>query len=221
MTDRVIQELEDGSPYQLNVVLRGVSPLTLGKRLESLKSDGETNDNYELRCWRERAAVDDNGFVIISGTAIHRMAQGVCKKMNLKIPGAGTSKYWMMLATGILVPENPRVLNPDNNIGYKRDELPLPAPIFTLAQPGSNKQTRVDKYFPTINKWKLNFRIVVLDTKIFPYIGVGSDVIEKVLRSGGYVGGLGTYRPSSPVQPGGTNGRFVVESISGPTLFVG
>jgi hypothetical protein len=180
--------------------LRGTSPLLFGKQIDQEdfpKKAKETHDTYEKRTWRERCHYKDDGTLFIPAFAIKRMLENTAKYKGDKIKGQGQKTWTAKFRAGLQV-ENDMLLE-----GAPKVEA---VPSMGKSVPSDGKSggaKRVKRYFPIVQEWSGEVRILLLD----PFIQ--RDVVEDYLNAAGVVNGLGTWRP----QNGGNYGRFTVESV--------
>ena len=59
--------------------LKSVSPMCQGAPMGTEKSRDETHAEYEERCWKERAHVNNDGYVFIPPTAFKNCLQDAAK----------------------------------------------------------------------------------------------------------------------------------------------
>lgn len=177
--------------------LESTTPIAFGRyytqEVPELPREGK--DDYEKRTWKNRAHVNDEGFVILSPLAFKNCLTSISKYLGEQIPGKGKSTYTKHFTSGILITD-PIVLP------VKKDDLAgrwLHVPADGMR--GGSK--RVLKCFPVIEKWSGDLGIVVLDEVIT------KEVLSKHLIEAGNFIGIGSLR----VQNNGIFGRFRVKSL--------
>ena len=163
---------------------------------EDAKLVKELPDDYDLRTWRSKMHVSEDGNVVIPAAALTSCIQDAAKMLQLRIPGKGTSTYTKHFERGLMITE-------DIDLGIKASKIECER-IYCDAngQRGSGK--RVWRRFPVIPRWNATVSVVLIDSTIT------TEVFERVVREAGQLVGIGRYRP----QNRGTKGRFVVESLS-------
>lgn len=182
-----------------DVVLRGIAPLTQSKFHEMPKLKGESAGDYDTRTWRGHLHVKEtNGVetVVIPAFGVHLCLMNGAKYSKLKIVGAGNATWSAKFKAGIAIHEA-AVLD------VFADEVKGVA-ILVNADGVRGSGKRVLRHFPTIPAgWKASFTAVILDEAIT------KDVFAEMLKQAGLFVGLGQFRPEN----GGSNGRFIAESI--------
>lgn len=178
------------------VRIRGASPYSASKVLEDReKAPGESDDDHEKRCWRQRLNVDSEGQGIIPPMAFARAIQKAAKDYGGKVVGKGNTTWTKYFEQGLMVNEPLR-------LGVTRETV-LSEWVFVPFDgvPGGGK--RVMKCFPIVHKWGGNVEVNILDDEITPA------VFEKVAKAAFTLVGVGRFRPEKR----GYYGRAGVESI--------
>ena len=176
--------------------LIGAAPFQYGKFIAADKLEGEKPDAFEKRCWRGRMHVDDKGEIFIPAMALKHALTAAVIWEGEKIKGRGQSTYTKRFNAGIMVAENmPLGIKPEDVRGNW---------LFVPSDGKKGGSTRVNKCFPTVDKWKTRCEIIVLDPLLMDEI---NKVYEALCRAGQFVG-LGGFRP----ERGGYFGRFTVEN---------
>ena len=175
--------------------LRSNSPYSPSYFLQSIKNDGETDREFEMRVFRERIHHDGAGHVVIPANQFSTALKKAASYLNLKIPGERNRTFTKHFDSGVRV-DGPLVL-PDLVAEVEGEWLML------HSQPGSVAQTKVQKCMPKIPAWAGEVRFIVLDPKIT------KDVFREVLVFSGSQIGVGRWRPERK----GEYGRFSIESF--------
>lgn len=178
--------------------LVGESPYSQSKHYE--KEDvpelkGETHHAYEIRTWRNRMHVTDDGFVEMPGMGFANSIKYAAGRMSLKIKGGGMKTYTKNFESGIMVPGN-----------VKLDIKAADVPFDKLFVPSDGKRgggSRVTKFFPRIDAWKAAVTFFTFDDVIT------DDIFARVLVYAGQLVGVGRFRPQNL----GFYGRFSVKSL--------
>ncbi len=175
--------------------IKGISPLSWGKRVTVERLEDENDAGYEKRNWREKFHCTDDGLLLIPAMAFKGCLESAAKYKSEKIPGKGQQKYTKYFESGVIVPEN-------LGLPQTKDDL-VPNWLFVPSNgvPGHGK--RVDKCFPVLNDWGGDVTFLILENAI------PKDVFEKTLSDAGQVKGIGFWRPEHR----GINGRFLVKKI--------
>src|SRR5262245_36928815 len=88
------------------VTLTGVSPYSQSKHYQDQpKKEKESAADYEVRTWRERCHVTEDGHIFIPPMAFKNCLAEAAKFLSERIPGKGTATYTKHFEAGILVTE--------------------------------------------------------------------------------------------------------------------
>ena len=174
------------------VAIEGISPMTQSKMHSDPKLAGELADAYDMRTWRSKLNVSDDGkSIVIPAVAVHQALVSAAKYSKQQIPGQGKATWTAKFQAGIMLMESPRLNIDPESVGH------IVISANSDGVRGSGK--RVARRFPIIpTGWRSEFQIYVIDPIITRQ--VMADMLEKA----GLFIGLGQFRP----QNGGTNGRF-------------
>ena len=96
--------------------IKGVSPYSQSRPIQSVKNTGESHDAFEERTWRERLHVNDAGNVFIPPMAIKNMMCDCARFLSETVPGKGKATWTKHFDAGIMV------VSPAE-IGVKADEV--------------------------------------------------------------------------------------------------
>lgn len=165
---------------------------------------GESPADYEVRTWRERMHVNQEGFVFIPPMALKNCLSEAAKYMSLKIPGKGKATFTKHFEAGVLVVD-PIVL-PIRKEDVAGEWLFLPSDC----RRGSG--SRVNKCFALIPEWSGEVPFYILDETLLQNVVVGNretTAFEHHLSEAGNFIGIGRFRPRN----NGFYGRFAVESV--------
>lgn len=187
-------------PRVAAVRIVGVSPYTQGKPFDpdSSRASDETADEFDKRCWKQRAHLFD-GVAVIPAPAIHKALIAAAKFRGETIPGAGKKTWTKRFGAGVLILSHARIEPevPEGELAFVDVHVPADG------QPGGSR--RVYRRFPIFREWSATVEITVVDGLI------DEQTFERHMVTAGQFCGIGTHRPSS--NSPGTNGRFRVERI--------
>lgn len=176
--------------------LKGLTPYGQGKMHLEEKLPQELNDAYAERTWRSRAHTAA-GEVYIPPMAFKLLLESIAKYLGDQIPGQGKRTYTAKYRQGVMIADPVMLGIRLEDLGYQK--------IFTSAGGGqSRNETRVWRYFPVIEQWAGLLTILAIDDIFTP------EVIERHLRLGGKLVGIGVWRPEN----GGMWGKFDVTSFA-------
>ena len=175
--------------------LVSVSPYSQSRHYTTEKLPKESARDYEARTWRDRAHINEDGFVFIPPMAFKNCLSEIAKYLSEQIPGKGKATYTKHIEAGILVTD-PVVLP------VRKDEIQGEW-LFVPADGKRGSGKRVEKCFPVIPKWEGDVTFFILDET------TTEDVFKRHLEQAGAFIGIGRFRPRN----NGYYGRFRVESI--------
>jgi hypothetical protein len=174
------------------VTLTGISPMTQSHQHDAPKMEGENMNDYDLRTWRHKLNVSDDGSsIVLPAHGVHQCIAAAAKYSKRQIPGQGKATWTAKFTAGIMLMENP-------SLGID----PATVNSITISANadgvrGSGK--RVPRRFPVIPiGWSTTFDVYILDPIIT------EQVFREMVELAGMFIGMGQFRP----QNGGTNGRF-------------
>lgn len=181
--------------YRAVVNIQGVAPLSQSRQHHTPFLEGESNDAYEQRTWREKCNFDKDGVVFVPAMAFKQAMDIAAKRLAIPDPDnkrANFTKYFVsdVICEGHL------------SIGIAKDAMPavtINANVDGVR--GSGK--RVPRTFPQTQEWKGSTSFLVMEEKIT------HDIFERVLQCAGRSIGVGQFRP----ERGGMNGRFEVLKV--------
>lgn len=177
------------------VTIKGVSPLSQSAPIRSEKPSQEQHGEFELRVWRERINVDDQGIAYIPAMAFKNALSAVAKYLSMKVPGKRNATYTKHFEAGIMVADNMSLRTPaDAVLGEQR---------FVPSDGKRGGGSRVWKTFPYWPAWGGDVICHILDDTIT------KEAFEEHIRAAGQFIGVGRFRP----QNNGTYGRFEVERV--------
>ncbi len=184
---------------QIDFSITGVSPIGFSKAIQSPKNEQETHEDYERRCWKERAHTDAEGNVFIPPMAGKLALEDAARFRSEKITGNQT---WTKHFTAGVLCFQPMYL------GIHIDDVQgLWLHVPSDGKRGGSK--RVWKCFPTVPEgWKTEGQFLLVDDKLQGQTGLQK--VEKYWGDAGRFIGLGFFRPIR----GGYFGRFKVESFA-------
>lgn len=175
--------------------LKSVSVYHQSRPYKVDKLEGESNDEYEKRTWRNRCHVNATGNIFIPPMAFKESLAAAAQYNSEKIAGKGNATWTKHFLAGVLVQDGP--------------ELPIKASevdgtwLYLNSDGKKGGGTRVWRCMPTIPEWEATVTYYVIDDIIT------KDAFEKHLELSGKLIGIGQFRP----QKGGYAGRFSVEGV--------
>lgn len=193
-----------------NVEIEGVSPYSQSRNYEVERLQGEGNDDYARRTWKNHLHVNKDGEVFIPPNGFKNCLSEAAKFLAISIPGRGKSTYTKHIESGLQVAKPIVLLGADGKpikaADVKCERLFLPAD----GRRGSGK--RIWKYLPIVNPpWSGIVEIIVLDdTCLQTSKMTGLTVLEDIIVGAGQFIGLGRFRPRN----NGYYGRFSMESFA-------
>lgn len=181
--------------YRAIVSINGLAPLSQSKQHDAEFLDGESNDEFDKRTWREKCNADADGIVFVPAMAFKQAIDTAAKRLAIADPDnkrANLTKYFVS-----------DVICEDNlSIGVHKDAMTsirISANVDGVR--GSGK--RVPRTLPQIQEWKGKTSFLIMEEKIKP------EIFQKVLAAAGRSIGVGQFRP----EKGGLNGRFEISNI--------
>jgi hypothetical protein len=175
--------------------LKSASPYSPSKWYRKEKLEGEDESQHEIRTWRNRCHVDEQGMVYIPPMQFQKAIVGAASFLGMKMSGRKTFKAAITsglmltdgIATGIL----------------KKDVQGEWLFLSSEGKKGGAGGKSVEKCMPYIPEWSGLLDIYILNPQI------SLEVIEAHLACAGKFIGVGRWRPAN----GGMYGRFSVEGI--------
>jgi len=199
-----VATVEDEVVRRVRVNLLGVAPYSQSQAFRSEKRNREGADEYDERCWKERAHFDEDGFVCVPGTSIYLALLQAAQFRGDKIAGRGNKTYADRFAFGVQIEEPLLRLAPEIHQDDLQGERRFVPADGNPAYKARGASKRVWRRFPFVPPgWRLTVPVVILDEL------VTDDVFEKHLVDAGKFIGIGRFRPASR----GWYGRFAVESF--------
>jgi hypothetical protein len=177
--------------------LKGISPISFSRAIQSPKGTGEGHDAYEERTWRERLHVDIKGEVFIPPMALKNCLSDCAKFLSESVPGKGKATYTKHFDAGTMVTD-PIML------GIMGKDVPGER-VFVPSDGKQGGGKRVWKTFPLIKEWEGSAEIILLD----PILIDKPAKVEEYLNHAGKFIGLGRFRPRNR----GFYGRFIVTAF--------
>lgn len=172
--------------------IEGTAPYRCGKPHDTEKLPGESHADYDKRTYKERAHVDDKGFILIPAQAFKGAIDDAARAAGDKITGKGSSTW------GKIVVGSTMIVTPLNT-GTKIKDAPYVDVYCHSDGKKGGTAGRVWRRFPEVPPgWKGTLEIVCLDPSL------PEDHLKKYISNAGLFGGVGTWRPKN----GGGNGRF-------------
>lgn len=179
------------------VTIKGETPLSMGRPIQSPRNAKETADDHEQRCWRERVHADSEGVVFMPPMAFKNCLSEAAKFLSKQIPGKGKVTYTKHFEAGILVVQ-PMIVEGAPPLEAVESET-----LFVPADGRRGGPKRVWKRFPVFRKWGGVVEFHIVDDT------VTKDVFVEHLIEAGKLIGIGRFRPRN----NGYYGRFEVQDI--------
>jgi hypothetical protein len=178
--------------------LVGESPYSQSKKYDDIdvpRLSKELPDDYEKRTWRNRMHTTKDGHVFIPGSCFANSLMEAVRRLQIKIPGQGNSKYTKNFEAGIMITDG--ITLPIKAVDVPGERLYVPA----NGQRGHGK--RVYRIFPRIDEWEGKITVYIFDDIIT------ADIFRIGIVSAGQLVGVGRFRPANR----GFYGRFSVKEI--------
>lgn len=193
----------DGNMRSVALTLRGISPYSPAKPIMTERRDKQSHDDFDEEHWRERAHVNEEGFMCLAPQSIYLALLQACMLRGDKIPGRGNKTWTDAFTTGVMIEPGLPVLLPKLKLAQVASEkLFLPSdgmPAFRSK--GGSK--RVWRRFPIVSAgWSCEVTATIINEAI------SDDVFMRHMIDAGRFIGVGRFRPASR----GFYGRFVVDS---------
>jgi hypothetical protein len=181
--------------YRALVVIKGAAPLSQSHQHYTPFNEGESNDAYDKRTWREKANYDSNGIVFVPAMAFKQAMDIAAKRLAIPDPDNKRANFSKYFVSDVICEAN-------LSIGIHKDDMPsvtISANVDGVR--GSGK--RVPRTFPQTPEWGGATSFLIIEEKIT------HTIFERVLAYAGRSIGVGQFRP----EKGGLNGRFDIESV--------
>jgi hypothetical protein len=181
------------------VTIRGTAPYSHSRQHDEKKLEGENPNDYDIRTWPSKlnvGEVDGKRTVVIPAHGFHQCLAAAAKYSKRQIPNQGKATWTAKFLAGITLMENPPLMIDPASVRH----------VLISANPdgvrGSGK--RVPRRFPCVPPgWRATFDVYILDPIIT------EPVFREFVNLAGMFIGIGQFRP----EKGGTNGRFVLETL--------
>jgi hypothetical protein len=177
------------------VTIKGVTPYSSSRALESERGAKESADDFERRAWRERLSVDSAGVAFIPGIAFKKALDSAAKRFPIKMKGRGKTTYAKFMEASIFAENLTLAGVTRDNVKHERLFVP------SDGKPGGS--SRVWRTFPIVHSWGGEVVFTLLDET------VTEDVFEKTMTQALAFVGVGRWRP----ERGGIYGRANVEGV--------
>jgi hypothetical protein len=185
------------------IEIRGVTPYSQSRVYDVDREQGEGNDDYSRRTWRNHMHSTRDGEVFIPPNAVKNCLSEAAKYLNIVIPGKGKATYTKHFEAGVQIAK-PILL------GIKAKDVPCEK-LFLPADGRRGSGKRIWKYYPIIDAWGGVIEVIVLDETVLQTSKTtGLSILEDVFRGAGQFIGLGRFRPRN----NGFYGRFDVVRIA-------
>lgn len=184
------------------VKLTSITPYSASRMLDKdvypfLKEGKEKHEDRDMRLWREKATVDDDGIVCIPGMGLKMAVDEAVKRLNIKVGEKGRATFTKVFLSGQICDDQPGV-----RIGIRKEDLKS-IDIFANVDGVRGSGKRVKRRFPYILQWSGVATFQILDDVIT------EQVFERAVVEAGRLVGVGRFRP----EKGGLLGRFRPESF--------
>ena len=176
--------------------LEGVGCISFSRRHDEPKLEGELDDAYEERTWREKLHYDSQtNEIFVPGIAVKFCLDQAAKQLGLKVPGKGNTGWANKFKSGVLCPD--RMM-----LGVEKNAVKSVS-IYCHPQGYRSPGKRVLRTFPLLETWQGTVTFMVLDDLIT------EEVFRLHLGKAGQFCGLGRFAP----RVGGYHGRFDVAEL--------
>lgn len=177
------------------VHLKSISPYSHSKKIVEPKQEGESDEDWEARCWKNRLHTNSEGNVIIPPGHIKGAIDNAGPFLGMKIKNEGKKTWTKVIQAGIMI------LDPVD-LGIKAKDVEGEW-LFMNANGKPGAGTRVPRCYPRISHWEAEFPIEILNPKIT------KDIFLVHLECAGKYIGIGRFRPANR----GFYGRFSVVNL--------
>ncbi len=188
--------------FRVTLTSMPASQFMSGCPVTSTKGPNETHEQFEARTWKEKIRTNKEGQVVLNQFAVKNALEGSAKRLKRKVPGERNSTFTKLFMQGVMIGAMPLLKTPAGK-SYTADDF-TGQRLFVPSDGKRGGGKRVTRIFPTIDAWKCDIDVIVIDPKIT------EDVLKEHLVEAGIFIGLGSMRAEN----GGVNGRFLVESVS-------
>lgn len=178
------------------------SQFMAGAPVADVKGPNETHEQFEERTWKQKIRTNKDGAVVLNQFAVKNALEGSAKRLKRKVPGERNSTFTKLFMQGVMIGSMP-VLKSLDGKAYKPDDF-TGQRLFVPSDGKRGGGKRVTRIFPTVDAWRCDLDLIVIDPKIT------EEVLKEHLTEAGVFIGLGSMRAEN----GGVNGRFIVESVS-------
>lgn len=181
--------------YRAIVSIKGTAPLSQSKQHQAEWLDGESNEDFDKRTWREKCNYDDGGIVFVPAMAFKQAMDTAAKRLAIADPDNKRANLTKYFVSDVICENN-------LSLGVRKEDMPsirISANVDGVR--GSGK--RVPRTLPQIQEWAGQTSFLIMEEKIKP------EIFQKVLVTAGRSIGVGQFRP----EKGGLNGRFEISKI--------
>ena len=183
--------------------LIGLTPYSQSRRHETERIDGESNDDYSRRTWRNQLHVNGNGGVFIPPGAIKGCVDEAAKFMAIALPGrGGKALYTKHIEAGVSCTQ-------PVDIGVKVEDVICEELFLSpTGKPRDGKQ--IKKYCTRIDRWSGDAELLIFDDIVLNTMkDQERTVLQACIEGGGTFIGIGRFRPKNR----GFYGRFKIENF--------
>ena len=161
-----------------NVEIKGVTPYSQSRVYEVEREQGEGNDDYSRRTWRNYMHVSKDGEIFIPPNGFKNCLSETAKYMNISVPGKGKATYTRFFEAGVQVVK-PILL------GIKAKDVQCEK-LFLPADGRRGSGKRIWKYYPVMDTWGGIVEVIVLDETVLQTSRTtGLTILEDVCRGAG------------------------------------
>ncbi len=185
------------------IEIKGLTPYSPSRAFQSGKKDKESPEDFDKRCWREHAHVNEAGEVVIPAVTIGKAIIDTAAFLGKggELQKKGSAKWTENFIRGLAVASSAP-------IGHKATSMVEPESVYCHADGNPKSGKRVWRRFPIFHTWECTWTVHILDDSI------PDEVFKRVVNSVGTFNGVGRSSP----RVGGFNGRFTIEDIAIKTI---
>jgi len=193
--------------------LTGIAPVQYGRPIQTPKEQGEKDDAYEERVWKERLHSKPDGSVFLPAMSLKLLLENTAKFFSEKTKGQATwTKHFLV---GIMVVDD-LILNDPSTGKPIQAESVEGIRLFVPSNGQKGGAKRVYRRFPIVYEWVTSIKIIVLEPLIYSDLqqaerqnGKHKSRVEAYLKGGGQFNGFGSFAP----RVGGVYGRYTVDDF--------
>lgn len=188
---------------KVSAVLQSAGPLSFAKPLLAQKEQGESNDAFRARTWRQHIHADADGRVFVPPDMLKNALAGAAKYLSESVPGKGKATWTKHFEAGAMIVD-PIYLVDGSGRPIVRDDV-ASEHLFLPADGIRGSGKRVWKTYPVIPEWSGKVEVLLFDRQLIDH----PEKTEQYLDAAGKFIGIGRFRPRN----NGYYGRFTVEGF--------